>query len=224
MAGILSINKAAPSFGWAIPLGRCSFNTVPPRQAYLNNRSSKGFTVIQAVIAWSPGGSGAEVRTPTANINGDKPWFNDNPATPNDTYFKQIDRWLNTRASRARPGGAANLGLLRQRCSLDDCRKRGCVRPVVRPALPRCVQSGLGRRGDRVATGYEEAWRELARGLREGDGGAHLITYHPCGWRSSSQYFHNDDWLDFNMIETWTEWAKIHPAITADFLRLPASQ
>ena len=25
--------------------------------------------------------------------------------------------------------------------------------------------------------------------------------------------FHNDDWLAFNMIETWTEWAKIYPAI-----------
>ena len=28
--------------------------------------------------------------------------------------------------------------------------------------------------GDRVATGYEEVWRELARGLREGDGGPPL--------------------------------------------------
>jgi hypothetical protein len=49
--------------------------------------------------------------------------------------------------------------------------------------------------GDRIATGFEGVYRELARGLREGHGGAHLITYHPCGWRSSSQYFHDDDWL-----------------------------
>ena len=75
--------------------------------------------------------------------------------------------------------------------------------------------------GDRVATGVEEVYRELARGLREGDGGAHLITYHPCGWRSSSQYFHSDDWLGFNMIETWTEWSKIYPAIVSDSLLTP---
>ena len=75
--------------------------------------------------------------------------------------------------------------------------------------------------GDRVATGVEEVYRELARGLREGDGGAHLITYHPCGWRSSSQYFHSDDWLGFNMIETWTEWSKIYPAVVSDSLLTP---
>ena len=75
--------------------------------------------------------------------------------------------------------------------------------------------------GDRIPTGFEDVYRELARGLREGDGGAHLITYHPCGWRSSSQFFHGEDWLDFNMIETWTEWSKIYPAVIADALRTP---
>ena len=75
--------------------------------------------------------------------------------------------------------------------------------------------------GDRTPTGFEDVFRELARGLREGDGGAHLITYHPCGWRSSAQFFHAEDWLDFNMIETWTEWAKIYPAVVADAVRAP---
>jgi len=32
---------------------------------------------------------------------------------------------------------------------------------------------------------------------------------------------HGEDWLDFNMIETWTEWAKIHPAVISDSLRAP---
>jgi hypothetical protein len=75
--------------------------------------------------------------------------------------------------------------------------------------------------GDRTPTGFEDVFRELARGLREGDGGAHLITYHPCGWRSSAQFFHAEDWLDFNMIETWTEWSKIYPAVVSDSLRAP---
>jgi hypothetical protein len=75
--------------------------------------------------------------------------------------------------------------------------------------------------GDRIATGFEEVYRELARGLREGDAGAHLVTYHPCGWRSSSQYFHGEDWLGFDMIETWTEWSKVYPAVLADTLLWP---
>jgi hypothetical protein len=75
--------------------------------------------------------------------------------------------------------------------------------------------------GDRIPTGFEEVYRALARGLREGDGGSHLITYHPCGWRSSAQFFHREDWLDFNMIETWTEWSKVYPAVLADLLLTP---
>ena len=39
----------------------------------------------------------------------------------------------------------------------------------------------------------------MARGLRKGDGGAHLMTFHPPGGNGSSTWFHNDDWLDFNM-------------------------
>jgi hypothetical protein len=43
-----------------------------------------------------------------------------------------------------------------------------------------------------------------------------LITYHVCGWYSTSQFLSSEDWLDFNMIQTWTEWSKIYPAVAAD--------
>ena len=39
----------------------------------------------------------------------------------------------------------------------------------------------------------------LAKGLRLGDGGKNLITFHPRGGRSSSEDFHQEEWLDFNM-------------------------
>jgi hypothetical protein len=58
--------------------------------------------------------------------------------------------------------------------------------------------------------------------LQEGDAGAHLITYHCCGFpRSSSFYFHREEWLDFNMIQTFTEWDKVYPAVAADFALTP---
>ena len=43
---------------------------------------------------------------------------------------------------------------------------------------------------------------EMARGIRAGDGGAHLITFHPTGNRSSSYHNHDEAWLDFNMIQS----------------------
>jgi hypothetical protein len=42
----------------------------------------------------------------------------------------------------------------------------------------------------------------MAAGLKEGDTGAHLITFHPRGPGLSSDYFHNSDWLDFNMYQS----------------------
>jgi hypothetical protein len=75
--------------------------------------------------------------------------------------------------------------------------------------------------GDRPAIGYEEVWRELAAGLREGDGGVHLVTYHPCYGRSSADFFHQDQTLSFNVIQTWAEWSSVHPIVLADALRTP---
>jgi hypothetical protein len=189
--------------------------------AYLSNRGGKGFTVVQGVLAWGLG-SGSEEKLPLANANGDKPWLNDDPATPNDAYFRHVDGLLAT----ANEQGLVLAMLPIWGYYVSDS-------PVLTARNARAYGRWLGARykdapnviwvngGDRVATGFEDVYRELARGLREGDGGAHLITYHPCGWRSSSQYFHGDDWLAFDMIETWTEWAKVYPAVLSDTLLSP---
>ena len=42
----------------------------------------------------------------------------------------------------------------------------------------------------------------MAIGLREGDDGNHLITFHPRGPGLSSDYFHTTEWLDFNMYQS----------------------
>jgi hypothetical protein len=61
--------------------------------------------------------------------------------------------------------------------------------------------------GDRTATGFEETWRALARGIAIGVAGkedysAVLMTFHPRGGETSSTWFHDDQWLDFNMHQT----------------------
>jgi hypothetical protein len=190
-------------------------------EAYLANRSQKGFTVIQGVLAWGLG-SGFEGKVPLANANGDKPWLNDDPQTPNEAYFRHVDALVEL----ANKQGLVLAMLPTWGYYVNDV-------PVIDAVKARVYGRWLGTRyknarnviwvngGDRIATGFEDVYRELARGLREGDGGAHLITYHPCGWRSSSQYFHGDAWLGFDMIETWTEWAKVYPAVLADTLLSP---
>ena len=190
-------------------------------EAYLENRGKKGFTVIQGVLAWGLG-SGMEQKTPMANALGQKPWLDDDPARPNPAYFEHVDHLVDF---------ANQKGLVL--AMLPTWGFYVKESPVVNMKNARAYGRWLGARyksapnvvwvngGDRTPTGFEDVFRELARGLREGDGAAHLITYHPCGWRSSAQFFHAEDWLDFNMIETWTEWSKIYPAVVSDSLRAP---
>lgn len=59
-------------------------------ETYLENRSSKGFTAIQGVLAWG-GGTGFESAAPGPNYAGDELWLNGDPATPNDAYFEHVD-------------------------------------------------------------------------------------------------------------------------------------
>ncbi len=42
----------------------------------------------------------------------------------------------------------------------------------------------------------------MAQGIKQGDGGRHLMTFHPSGRRNSADDFHDAEWLDFNMIQS----------------------
>ncbi len=69
----------------------------------------------------------------------------------------------------------------------------------------------------------KEITRALARGLRRGDGGVHLITWHPTGGSSSSQHFHGDAWLDFNMRQNGhtAEFTGRYDQTRVDYDRIP---
>ena len=76
---------------------------------------------------------------------------------------------------------------------------------------------------------FREVYREMARGLGARDRVASpektpsLMTYHPNGYPmvNSSAWFHGDDWLDFNMIETFSHRDKVAAAIRADLVLRP---
>ncbi|MCL4506988.1 MAG: glycoside hydrolase family 140 protein [Chloroflexi bacterium] len=190
-------------------------------EKYLANRARKGFTVIQGVLAWG-GGTGFEGPTPGPNAAGDLPWLNNDPATPNDAYFQHVDH-----LARVAADNGLILAMLPtwgyyvndvKTLNTENAYAYGRWLGARYKSQPNIIWVNGG---DCVPTGYEVVWRALAHGLREGDGGAHLITYHPCGWTHSSQFFHQEDWLDFNMIQTWTEWAKVYPAVAYDTQLLP---
>lgn len=193
-------------------------------EGYLRNRGAKGFTVIQCVATWVlPGGHDDtnsvpdSMDEPQPNLFGARPWLDGNPATPNDAYFKHVDYLVDYANQQGLvlailPTWGYYVNQTR-RVNMENARAYGRWLGQRYKDAPNVIWVNGG---DRVPVGFEEVYRELARGLREGDGGAHLITYHICGWNSTSQFFHTEDWLDFNMIQTWTEWSKVYPAVAAD--------
>lgn len=68
--------------------------------------------------------------------------------------------------------------------------------------------------GDVLGSDSIEIWKTIGSAINKTDTN-HLITYHPRGRMTSSVWFHNEDWLDFNMFQSGhrrydqddTEWA-----------------
>jgi Protein of unknown function (DUF4038)/Putative collagen-binding domain of a collagenase len=170
---------------------------------YLEDRAAKGFTVIQAVVLAEYDG----LHTP--NANGDLPLIDDDPLRPNEAYFKHIDAIVDCAA-----GFGLTIGMLPTWGDKWN-RKWGVGPEIFTPANAHAYGRWLGRRyadapliwilgGDRAVENdtHRAIVTAMAEGLRASDGGAHLMTFHPQGQQASSQYFHDADWLDFNMVQT----------------------
>jgi hypothetical protein len=198
---------------------------------YLEDRARKGFTVIQAVALAELDGLS------DPNPYGHRPLRNDDPTQPDvregpaNDYWDQVDYVvLKANSLGLYVGFLPTWG--------DKWNKKWGTGPEVFTAANASVYGEwLGRRyrdcgiiwilgGDRpVETdAHKEILRAMARGLRRGDGGAHLITLHPTGGSGSSTPFHDEDWLDFNMRQNGhvAEFTGRYEATRADYDRTPA--
>lgn len=172
-------------------------------ETYLENRAAKGFTVIQAVVLAEVDG----LRVP--NSYGDLPLHHEDPAKPNEAYFKHVDFVVER---------AAALGLYIGMLPTwgDKWNKKWGMGPeVFTTENARTYGKWLGRRyadapviwilgGDRPVENdmHHAVIAAMVEGLREGDSGRHLMSFHPQGGQASSQYFHEQPWLDFNMVQS----------------------
>src|SRR4051794_4232086 len=194
-------------------------------ERYLQNRAGRRFTMIQAVAL-------AEFDGLTQpNAYGHIPLHDSDPTRPDEDYFAHVD-WIVNRANAL----GMYVGFLPTWGDKWN-RQRGAGPEIFTPENAEIYGEWLGRRykdaalvwilgGDRpVDTDARMAIiRAMARGLRAGDGGAHLMTLHPPGGNGSSTWFHNDDWLDFNMRQNGhsPEYTGRYDQTRVDYDRLPA--
>jgi hypothetical protein len=191
---------------------------------YLDDRQRKGFTVIQAVVLAELDG----LRVP--NAYGDTPLVGNDPTRLDEGYFRHVDYIVDAAERRG-----IFIGMLPTWG--DKFNKRWGLGPeIFTPANARAYGELLGRRyrtkpivwilvGDRApeSPAHLAIVRAMAEGLRAGDGGSHLMTYHPMGARSSSQWFHSDDWLALDMFQSGHNAPNIanYKYVEADRQRVP---
>ncbi len=173
---------------------------------YLESRARLGYTVIQTVALAELDG----LNDP--NPYGHRPLVNLDPLQPdvtegpNNDYWDQVDYVVNK---------ANSLGIYIGFLPTwgDKWNKAWGNGPVVfNPENAAAYGEWLGRRyrdqglvwilgGDRSVENdtHRDITRAMAAGLKKGDGGNHLMTFHPTGGQGSSTWFHSDAWLDVNM-------------------------
>ncbi len=197
-------------------------------ERYLEQRRVQGFTVIQAVVL-------AEFDGLTVpNAYGERPLIDNDPLRPNEAYFAHVD-WIVRKAAEK----GLVVGMLPtwgDKVVTETWGKGPVVFKPEAPDVPRTYGRFLGARfrdhpniiwilgGDRSGAGFEPVWNAMAAGLADGDSSAHLKTYHPGGGSSSSAWFHDAAWLDFNMLQSSHGKRDLanDRMIDADYARTPA--
>ena len=176
---------------------------------YLKDRADKGFTVIQAVALSELDG----YKVP--NAYGYLPLRDNDPACPavtegaNNDYWDHVDYIIDKANSLG-----LYVGLLPTwgRYWHDNNFAEKDNKPLFDVNSAKSYGRFVGRRykdkqiiwilgGDRNVENenQKEIIRAMAEGIKEMCGDAQLITFHPRGSSGSSQWFHDEEWLDFNM-------------------------
>ena len=171
-------------------------------EKYLENRREKGFTVIQAVVLAELDG----LNTP--NAEGNKPLLDNDPLKPNEAYFAHID-WVIKKAYEK----GLFIGLLPTWGDKVD--KQWGIGPIIfnknnafqyatwianrYKDYPNIIWINGGDRDG--GSNNKIIWEAIGKGIKSVDK-IHLMTLHPWGEHSSSEWFQKSEWLDFNMMQT----------------------
>lgn len=173
----------------------------------LEQSHKNGFTVLQVMLMGVGDGT-------VPNVAGQKPWINDDPLTPNEAYFANVDRVVQ----------AAHDNNILISMTVYHQKYRNAItvekaRPWAKWVAQRYKDTPniVWSMTPRAAADFVPTIREIAAGLRAGDGGRHLITFKPDPSPYSSSFLHSESWLDFDSMQTWNGIRLIYPMVTYDY-------
>jgi len=158
---------------------------------YFSDRANKGFNVIQI--------SAVNSRRFLQNTDGERP-FNASYSKPNEAYWKHID-YIITEAEK----NGIYIALLPSwnsaLISVKESKDYGTF-IANRYKNRKNIIWIIGGDSDASKNPNKTIWNNLAQTIHNIVGENQLITYHPYGGKSSTTWFNNEKWLDFNMLQS----------------------
>jgi hypothetical protein len=173
---------------------------------YLMKRRDQGFTVIQAVVLAELDG----LNTP--NAMGEKPLIDNDPTKPNEKYFEHVDYVIDKAASYN-----LSIAMLPTWGDKVFANKWGKGPEIFNPSNAAVYGAWLAKRyrdkkniiwvlgGDRNPRDENDIaiWRAMGSAIMKETNNKALITYHAQpNISGSAEWFHNENWLAFNMFQT----------------------
>ncbi|HEY9294366.1 MAG TPA: glycoside hydrolase family 140 protein [Microlunatus sp.] len=160
---------------------------------YFGNRQQKQFNVVLLQVI--------PASLDFTNYYGDSPFIDNNVRQPNPPYWNHVSYMV----AQAAASGIylAMDAVWRQvvkdgHLSADDATWYGQWLAARYKDSENVVWLNGG---DAIGTEKMEVWLSLAEAIRKEDPN-HLMTFHPNGRFSSSTWFNNESWLDFNMFQS----------------------
>ncbi|WP_121356200.1 glycoside hydrolase family 140 protein [Flavisolibacter nicotianae] len=197
--------KGAPFF-WLGDTGWLLFSKLTRDEAetYLEDRRKKGFNVIQAMVLHT---------VAAVNVYGDSALVNKNVATPLTTagkasanamqydYWDHVDYIIDLAAKKGMYMALVPVWGSNVKAGFVSTEQAGIYAKWLANRYKSRWNIVWLNGGDIRGTDSAATWKVLGSTLKAADP-AHLVSFHPFGRTSSSEYFPQEPWMDFNMFQS----------------------
>ena len=192
--------------------------SVQEAKAFLLERKKQGFNVIQVMITgvfpeW-------DIMKGVKHQDPLQAWLNQNPLTPNEEYFKRTDSIISIAAGYRIMlviGIYHAIDVDKNRINLQNAKPWATWlsqryknnKNIIWSMYPHADSTSL------------PIIKETIAGIKEGDGGTHLLTMHPDPSPKSSSFMQGEAWLSFNTLQTWNSGIINYEMVKTDYKKRP---